>query len=151
MPAYGPALTAEVAPQGVKITNELVQCPRALVPGPAAAALIVTVHPYSRASEAGQWLQVVPQARPAMAQHQRLAPAGDLCPQTAAIAHRHQVSRWPAAHPPIITGCLDRADLPGGRGELGPGGGALNAGNAAGQRGDFCRAGRWSAEPGSPG
>lgn len=104
MPAYGPALIAEVGPQGVKISNELIQRPRALVPGPAAAALIVTVYPCSRASEAGQWRQVVPQARPAMAQHQRLTPAGDLCPQTASIAHRHQISPWPSAHPPIITG-----------------------------------------------
>jgi hypothetical protein len=93
-----------VGPQRVKISDELVQGPWALLPGPAAAALIVTVHPRSGASEAGQWLQVVPQAWSAMAQHQRLARARGLCPQTAAIAHRHQISLWPAAHPTIITG-----------------------------------------------
>jgi hypothetical protein len=53
--------------------------PRPLVSGPATSALVVAMHAVPRASQPGQ--QVVPQARPTVAQHRRPARSRGLCPQ----------------------------------------------------------------------
>ena len=68
---------------------------------------------------------------------------------------RAVVLQWAPWSHGLAIRCPGRADLHRARGELSSGGrmggGAQNAGNAAGQEGDACRAGHWPTVPGSPG